>query len=69
MMTEAEIAGRRLQAGDDLVLWYGSALEMAERARRSGDRGTEMLAQDVAEAVMALADRLAWVERSSARRD
>lgn len=62
-MTEVELCGRRLQAGDDLGLWYAALLEMADRAAAAGDTGTELLALDAAETLIALADRLDWIEQ------
>lgn len=57
-----DTARRRLHAADDLTLWYEALHEMAERARRAGDRATEILAVDAGEGLLALADRLLYGE-------
>ena len=68
-MHRDDITRRRLHAADDLTLWWEALHEMAERARREGDRATEMLAQDSGESLLALADRLLYAERKLPARD
>lgn len=62
-MSRHDITQRRLDAADDIVLLFEAMRDLAERARGAGDRGTELVALDAAEALIAVADRLLYNER------
>lgn len=68
-MHRDDITRRRLHAADDILLWYEALAELAARARRDGDQGTELMAQDAGEGLLALADRLLYVDRASTAGD
>lgn len=58
--------GERLDLGEDLAAVVVALSELSERARQAGDRATALVAQDAAEGLYPLLDRLAYLDRARA---